>query len=131
MVPFDPDKYLLPVALATGAPSSQEAMLLLAYRGVGVITDSKSKGAYLSLTTAIRWNEMEAADSDGVEKKFREALTAALKKVQSEDEDFVYSNELMFLWSKVFPEAARFLLKSQGSKVPPHVKEAIRSALGS
>lgn len=131
MVQFDPDKYLLPVVLATGAPSAQEAMLLLAYRGVGVITDPRGKGAYLSLATAIRWNEMEAADSDGVEKMFREALTAALKKVQSEDEDFAYSDELMFLWSKVFPDAARFLLKSQSSKVPLHVKEAIRSALGS
>lgn len=130
-MPFDPAQYLLPTVVATGAPTSQEASLLLAYRGIGVIPDSKSKGAYLSLTSAIRWNEMEAADSDGFEKKFREALVAALKKIQSEDEEFVYTAELMFLWSKVFPEAARVLLKSQSSKVPPHVKEAIRSALGS
>lgn len=129
-MPFDPAQYLLPVVVATGAPTSQEAMLLLAYRGVSVIA-GQGKGAYLPLMSAIRWNEMEAADSDGFEKKFREALAAALKKIQSEDEEFVYTAELMFLWSKVFPEAASFLLKSQSSKVPPHVKEAIRSALGS
>lgn len=74
---------------------------------------------------------MEAEDSDGFEKKFREALATALKKIQSEDEKFVYTAELMFFWSKVFPEAARVLLKSQSSKVDPHVKAAIRSALES
>lgn len=129
-MPFDPAQYLLPVGVATGAPTSQEAMLLLSYRGIGVIA-GQGKDAYLPLASAIRWNEMEAADSDGFEKKFREALAAALKKIQSEDEEFVYTAELMFLWSKAFPEAARSLLKSQSSKVPPHVKEAIRSALGS
>ncbi|MGB9128191.1 MAG: hypothetical protein WCB97_00945 [Thiobacillus sp.] len=129
-MPFDPAQYLLPVDVATGAPTSREAMLLLAYRGIGVIA-GQGKGAYLPLESAIRWNEMEAEDSDGFEKKFREALAAALKKIQSEDEEFVYTAELTFLWSKVFPEAARALLKSQSSKVSPHVKEAIRGALGS
>lgn len=127
---FDPSNYLLPLDVATGASTSQEAMFLLSYRGIGVIA-GPGKGAYLSLASAIRWNEMEAEDSDGFEKKFREALAAALKKIQSEDEKFAYTADLMFLWSKVFPEAARVLLKSQSSKVPPHVKEAVRSALGS
>ncbi|WP_041432588.1 hypothetical protein [Thiobacillus denitrificans] len=127
-MPFDPSQYLLPVDVATGAPTSQEGMLLLAYRGIGVIA-GQGKGAYLTLANAIRWNEMEAEDSDGFEKKFRESLADELKKIQSEDENFVYSAELRFLWSKVFPEAARALLKSKSSKVEPKVREAIRSAL--
>lgn len=129
-MPFDPAQYLLPVGVATGAPTSQEAMLLLAYRGIGVIA-GQGKDAYLPLASAIRWNEIEAEDSDGFEKKFREALADALRKIQSENEKFVYSADLTFLWSKVFPEAARSLLKSQSSKVEPHVREAIRSALES
>ena len=104
MTAFDPNSYLIPIGLVTGAPTIQEAMLMLAYRGVGVVPGPKNKHAYLSLPAAIRWNETEAEDSDSHEREFRLALVDELKSINSPDAQFKYSDRLMGLRNRVFSQ---------------------------
>jgi hypothetical protein len=104
MIEFDPNSYLIPIGLVTGAPTIQEATLMLAYRGVGVVLDPKNKRAYLPLPAAIRWNETEAEDSDSHEREFRLALVDELKSINSPDAQFKYSERLMGLRNRVFAQ---------------------------
>jgi hypothetical protein len=102
MTAFDPNSYLIPIGLVTGAPTIQEAMLMLAYRGVSVVLAPKSKHPYLPLPAAIRWNEVEAEDGDAHEREFRIALVAELKSITSPDAQFKYSDALKDLRNRAF-----------------------------
>lgn len=102
MTAFDPNSYLIPIGLVTGAPTIQEAMLMLAYRGVNAVLGPKNKHPCLPLPAAIRWNEMEAEDSDTHEREFRITLVAELKSINSPDAQFKYSDTLKDLRNRAF-----------------------------
>lgn len=88
---------LLLIQNVTGMSSDRDAILMLAYRGVGVQYHPQSKHAYVPLTTAIEWNKLEANDSSGKEREFRLALIGALESIPSNDQQFGYSPELVSL----------------------------------
>lgn len=119
---------LIPAFFATGTTDPVHVSMLLSYRGALAVSDGKN--FFLPLSTAIRWNESEAADAGGKdERSYREALAAALRAYVPTDGPFAYTLELWALWARVFEAEARGLLKSRNAKIPVDVRDAVSKAL--
>ncbi len=126
---FEKDEYLVPVSLATGSFDSHEAFLLLAYYGFGVITDKKSKAQYLTLSTSIEFNQRELKSSSGSEKLFREEILKELESISSYETAFNYSEKILSLWAKAFPNQAKELLKSKSKKIDPSIRDIVKDSV--
>ena len=93
---------LISICHATGMSTEKEALLMLAYRGVGIQYDPKSESGYLTVSTAIEWNKSEALEASGAEKMFRLALIGELSLIHPDQEAFKYSDELNALRKSIY-----------------------------
>ena len=122
----NPKEFFITTTMATGNASIAEAALMLRYSGYNPVILKNDDKERISLHNAIMWNIGEISKSDGIEKRYRQAMTKELSSMIYAD--LPMSEETLILQAKVFPEQAMAFYKSEKNNLSKYALSILKKA---